>query len=53
MKKGDGTKLPLINAVASQVAGASVRTIGKDRAIQIDGISGDTVLIQVSNDNTN
>jgi len=53
MKIGDGTNLPLLNAVASQVAGASVRPIGKDRAIQIDGISGDTVLIQVSNDNTN
>ena len=53
MKIGDGTNVPLLNAVTSAIPGESVRPIGKDRAIQIDGISGDTVLIQVSNNDTN
>ena len=53
MKIGDGTNLPLLNAVTASGAGEPQRPIGKDRAIQVDGISGDTVLVQVSNDDTN
>ena len=51
---GHGTNLPpLLKAVVATGAGDAVRPIGKDRAIQVDGITTATVLIQVSEDNSN
>ena len=51
---GHGTNLPpLLKAVTATGAGEAVRPIGKDRSIQIDGITNATVLVQVSEDNAN
>ena len=47
---GHGTTVTLLDAVTSGATGESKRLVGKDRTFQVEGISGDTVIIEVSND---
>ena len=48
-----GTVVHLLNGVTASGAGDAHRPIGSNRTFQVSGISGDTVKIQVSNDNSN